>query len=349
MENIIFSSELTIPDVVVLRNLADDIQRHREANAPNSKPHHDGGYSSNTSADKKTDAVAGHGVSADRDAADIRKLTALNDAESSDFLPTAIYEHVVVPYVAWARGIVRHDTDVIMLTHLILYFTTSVPSALWLYYRFNYFRGILHFVIQFWYMGTYTLMMHQHIHMNGILAKKPFLRLADAYFPYITDPLMGHTWNSYYYHHVKHHHIEGNGPDDLSSTIRYQRDDILNFLHYVGRFFFLVWLDLPIYFFSKGRKLNAAKTAFWELSDYFFLYTLFCLNSRATTFVFLCPLLILRLGLMVGNWGQHAFVNADEPDSDFRSSITLIDVPTKDGLTVTGEVDLRILLATRKS
>lgn len=242
-------------------------------------------------------------------------------------LPTAIYEHVVVPYVAWARGIVRHDTDVIMLTHLILYFTTSVPSALWLYYRFNYFRGILHFVIQFWYMGTYTLMMHQHIHMNGILAKKPFLRLADAYFPYITDPLMGHTWNSYYYHHVKHHHIEGNGPDDLSSTIRYQRDDILNFLHYVGRFFFLVWLDLPIYFFSKGRKLNAAKTAFWELSDYFFLYTLFCLNSRATTFVFLCPLLILRLGLMVGNWGQHAFVNADEPDSDFRSSITLIDVP----------------------
>lgn len=29
---------------------------------------------------------------------------------------------------------------------------------------------------------------------------------------------------------------------------------------------------------------------------------------------------------MVGNWGQHAFVDKDEPDSDFRSSITLIDV-----------------------
>jgi hypothetical protein len=29
---------------------------------------------------------------------------------------------------------------------------------------------------------------------------------------------------------------------------------------------------------------------------------------------------------MVGNWGQHAFVDNEEPDSDYRSSITLIDV-----------------------
>ena len=31
---------------------------------------------------------------------------------------------------------------------------------------------------------------------------------------------------------------------------------------------------------------------------------------------------------MIGNWGQHAFVDEAEPDSDFRSSITLIDVPS---------------------
>jgi hypothetical protein len=182
--------------------------------------------------------------------------------------------------------------------------------------------------MQFWYVGAYTLLRHQHIHQRGVLAKdQPLVSLFDNLFPYITDPLMGHTWNSYYYHHVKHHHVEGNGPEDLSSTIRYQRDDILHFLHYVGRFFFLVWLDLPLYFLNKGRTVNAAKTAFWELSNYAFLYTLYRLNSRAATFAFLCPLLIMRLGLMVGNWGQHAFVDADEPDSDFRSSVTLIDVP----------------------
>lgn len=273
-------------------------------------------------------------------------MTNLNDPKSKDFeptvissldlpdlqakLPTVVYKHVVLPYVAWAQTIVRHETDVLMLTHLILYFTTSLPSAVWLFYRFTYLHGVFHFAMQFWFLGTYTLMMHQHIHMRGILSKaSPILRLVDKLFPYITDPLMGHTWNTYYYHHVKHHHIEGNGPDDLSSTIRYQRDELLHFLHYVGRFLVLIWLDLPLYFLRTGRTANAVKAAFWELSNYTAIYTLFRLNSRATTFAFLLPLLLMRIGLMVGNWGQHAFVDADEPDSDFRSSVTLIDVPVR--------------------
>lgn len=161
--------------------------------------------------------------------------------------------------------------------------------------------------------------------MSGVLSAR--FGLFDNIFPYITDPLMGHTWNSYFYHHVKHHHVEGNGPDDLSSTIRYQRDDLFNFLCYTGRFYFLIWFDLPMYFLRKNKPLFAAKAAFWEISNYVFISTLLYLNPKATVFVLLLPLLALRVGLMVGNWGQHAFVDDDEPDSDYRSSITLIDVP----------------------
>ena len=160
--------------------------------------------------------------------------------------------------------------------------------------------------------------------MHGILSDR--FALFDFVFPYITDPLMGHTWNSYFYHHVKHHHVEGNGPDDLSSTIRYQRDSLVDFLCYTGRFYFLIWLDLPLYFLRKKKLSFAAKAAFWELSSYIFVATLLYLNPKPTVFVFLLPLLSLRIGLMVGNWGQHAFVDYDEPDSDYRSSITLIDV-----------------------
>ncbi len=50
---------------------------------------------------------------------------------------------------------------------------------------------------------------------------------------------------------------------------------------------------------------------------------------RPTLFVLILPFTLMRIGLMVGNWGQHAFVDADEPDSDYRSSITLIDVPVR--------------------
>ncbi|KAK8127039.1 uncharacterized protein PG998_002798 [Apiospora kogelbergensis] len=176
------------------------------------------------------------------------------------------------------------------------------------------------------YTGTYTLMMHQHIHANGILQKTLPWSLLDYLFPYITDPLMGHTWNSYYFHHVKHHHVEGNGPDDLSSTIRYQRDSVLHFLHYFGRFLLFAWLELPLYFFRKGRPFMGAKTMFWDVGNYVTLYLLFQVNPRATTCVFLLPLALMRLGLMAGNWGQHAFVDNEEPDSDYRSSITVIDV-----------------------
>lgn len=103
--------------------------------------------------------------------------------------------YVLWPYITWARTVVRKETDVVMLTHLILYFTTSVPSALFLYYRFSWLHGVLHCLMQGWYVGTYTLMRHQHIHMNGILS--PRYVWLDSTFAYVLNPLMGHTWNTY--------------------------------------------------------------------------------------------------------------------------------------------------------
>lgn len=238
---------------------------------------------------------------------------------------TTFYRWLLGPYISKARSIVRTSTDVVMVTHLLLYFTTSLPSAIILYFRdFRWSHGLAHLLMQATYVGTYTLMMHQHIHGAGILSKK--FALLDRLFPYITDPLMGHTWNTYFYHHIKHHHVEGNGPLDLSSTLRYQRDSLRDFLTYVSRFFFLIWCDLPVYFIAKQRYALACKAAFWELANYACYTLLFRANARATFCVFLAPLLIMRLGLMAGNWGQHSFISHDEPNSDYRSSITLIDV-----------------------
>ena len=264
----------------------------------------------------------------------------INNANHKDFEPAIfnswdfpqlqskqLNRFLLRPYTRLAQRVVRNKVDVVMFTHLLLYFSTSVPSALFLFFgRFSWLHGLLHFVMQMSYTGTYTLMMHQHIHANGILQKTLPWSLFDYLFPYITDPLMGHTWNSYYFHHVKHHHVEGNGPDDLSSTIRYQRDSVLHFLHYFGRFLLFAWLELPLYFFRKGRPFMGAKTMFWDVGNYVTLYLLFQVNPRATTCVFLLPLALMRLGLMAGNWGQHAFVDNEEPDSDYRSSITVIDV-----------------------
>ncbi|KAF2398723.1 hypothetical protein EJ06DRAFT_543922 [Trichodelitschia bisporula] len=264
-------------------------------------------------------------------------LAAINNPKDPAFEPTVIVSKdlpltanpiidtwLLQPYIAWARRVVRVQTDVVMLTHLLLYFSTSVPSAILLFLHFSYPHAVIHFVMQMYYVGTYTLMMHQHIHMRGILA--PQYRLFDTIFPYITDPLMGHTWNSYFYHHVKHHHVEGNGPADLSSTLRYQRDSARDFLRYFGRFLLFVWLELPRYFLRKGKPGLAVRTFCWEVSSYIMIALAAGVNLRAAVAVLMLPLFFMRIGLMVGNWGQHALVDEEEPDSDYRSSITLIDV-----------------------
>ncbi|CAK7217791.1 hypothetical protein SBRCBS47491_003290 [Sporothrix bragantina] len=249
------------------------------------------------------------------------------------------FHHAVLePYIRFAQQhVVRHETDVVFFTHLLLYFSTVVPSAAsLLFWHFSWIHGIVHVLwVLLGCIGSYTIMMHQHIHQGGVLRRDHWwTAVLDRLFPYMMDPLIGHTWNSYYYHHVKHHHVEGNGPDDLSSTMWYQRDSLIDFGKYLGRFLVLAWFDLPLYFVSTRRFSQGLRAGFWELSSYGLLvgsylagkHRVLVTDSRAAVFVFILPFVILRIGLMLGNWGQHAFVDPDEPDSDFRSSITVIDI-----------------------
>ncbi len=242
------------------------------------------------------------------------------------------------PYVRLARRhVVRHQTDVVFVTHLLLYFSTVVPSAaVLLFWRFSWLHGVLHLLFVLGgCIGAYTIMMHQHIHQGGVLRRdRWWAAAADRLFPYVLDPLIGHTWNSYYYHHVKHHHVEANGPDDLSSTMWYRRDSLRHFGLYLGRFLVLAWFDLPLYFARTRRYNQAVRAGTWELASYGLLAGSYVLgrrrllvtDPRAAVCVFILPFVVLRIGLMLGNWGQHAFVDPDAPDSDFRSSITVIDV-----------------------
>ncbi|KAG9237369.1 fatty acid desaturase-domain-containing protein [Amylocarpus encephaloides] len=272
----------------------------------------------------------------------LKRLAGLNDAKHPSFQPTifcawdydlndlqnsrTVQEFILQRYVKWARTVVRHETDVVFLSHILLYFTTALPSATYLFYDFHFLHAFAHIVYIVWCSGAFTLMMHNHIHNNGVLSKK--YAAFDWTFPYILEPLMGHTWDSYYYHHVKAHHVEGNGPDDLSTTICYQRDSWRAFLHYEGRFLLLCWFDLPRYFIKKNKYNIAARVAVTELSSYAMMAFLARVNFRPAFFVFILPFIVLRIGLMIGNWGQHALVDDVDPDSDFRSSITLIDVPS---------------------
>ena len=95
---------------------------------------------------------------------------------------------IVDPYTRWARTLVRVETDVVMVTHLLLYLGTTLPSGICLFINFRWWHAVLHCVMQGWYMGAYTLLRHQHIHMRGVLSKK--YAIVDQLFPYLLD----HLW-----------------------------------------------------------------------------------------------------------------------------------------------------------
>ena len=267
---------LTEPDIVVLHNLFEDVDQGVKKQSKSSEV-----IPAPEIIEYTADGATG---ASDHDRAAISRLQAFNDPNSPDFQPTVfvswddkhipdvLNRHIVRPYARFAARVVRHPTDIVFLTHLLMYLFVNLPSAIWLFHSFTYLHGVAHAAFTLWCAGSFTLMMHNHIHNNGVLAKE--WAWLDSTFPYITEPLMGHTWDSYYYHHVKHHHVEGNGPDDLSSTIRYQRDDVFHFLHYVGRFLFFIWLELPLYFYRKNKTNLAIRALLSEMGSYMFLYYL---------------------------------------------------------------------------
>ncbi len=299
------------PDLVVLQNLLQDIKKGLGIQ----------------SQDPSDTSVTYDDQSSMRALDEVRNETTVFTSWDLKDLPAGkgFGADLLQNYIAWAQGIVRNPVDVVFLTHIILYLSTSVPSAAFLYYYYTLVHGIFHCLLQLSYCGSFTLMLHNHIHNNGLLKKK--YAWFDNTWPYILEPLMGHTWDSYYYHHVKHHHVEGNGPEDLSSTIRYQRDELSHFLIYVGRFIAFIWIELPLYFFRKRKFGLAVKAAASEMASYLLIYLAARSNFSPTLFVLIIPLFLMRIGLMVGNYGQHALVDDVDPASDFRSSITLIDVP----------------------
>ena len=141
----------------------------------------------------------------------------------------------------------------------------------------------------------------------------------------ILGPFFGQTPETYFAHHMGMHHVEGNLEADLSSTMRFQRDSFVHWLRYFGRFLVFGLIELVSYHHNRGNKKLARRALVGELSFYLLVLVLSFVDWRATLVVFIAPLVMVRALMMAGNWGQHAFIAADDPGNDFRSSITCIN------------------------
>lgn len=174
-----------------------------------------------------------------------------------------------------------------------------------------------------YFKGSFGLMLHCTCHNK--LYKKQY-DWANYYLPWALGPFFGQTPDTYFSHHIGMHHPENNLPDDKSSTMFYQRDSFRSFLRYFLTFFFAGIIQLSAYFIRKNRKKLLKNIIRGEL-----LFVLLCLglslvNWQATLVVFMLPFLISRFIMMLGNWTQHAFVDAADPGNPYKNSITCINI-----------------------
>ncbi|MCW3462935.1 fatty acid desaturase family protein [Chitinophaga nivalis] len=179
-----------------------------------------------------------------------------------------------------------------------------------------------HFFNNLVFKGPFGLMLHCTSHRVFFEKKYQFW---NHYLPWAIGPLFGQTPEGYYSHHIGMHHPENNMPEDDSSTMMYQRDSFSGFLHYLGSFIASGVYDTACYFLRKKRNRLCMRLVRGELIFLGACVGLSFINFPATFAVFILPFIISRVIMMVGNWAQHAFVCAVEPENSYKNSITCIN------------------------
>lgn len=164
------------------------------------------------------------------------------------------------------------------------------------------------------------LMLHNTMHRPFI--RKP--RWMNRAHPFVMSFFFGIP-TGYADHHIGMHHVEDNMEDDLSSTLRYRRDSFLHFLVYWARFFFFIIVELPRYLSKRRRYAMARRAIFGEIGHLSVVALALVLDWRFGLVAFAIPTFSVRFLMMVGNWGQHAFLNTARKNDGLSNSITCIN------------------------
>lgn len=217
----------------------------------------------------------------------------------------------------------ERDLPFIHLSLLLTIIILPVAGVLYTPGLFSWWIGGVYLVVLFtMLLGPYILMLHNTSHRK--LFKKEY-NWMNRIIPWFLGPFFGETPETYYAHHICMHHPENNLKDDLSSTMKYQRDSFFGFMHYFGTFFFLGIIALSQYFIRKRRPEWMRNILVGEFS-FFALVAVLCLVSwKATLIMFVIPFCFTRFAMMAGNWGQHAFVDPTDPGNSYKNSLTCIN------------------------
>lgn len=230
------------------------------------------------------------------------------------YAPTAFQRRI--------EGMLYEARDAVFVRHTLLVMAVMLPLQVALFWRFSWWLAAAFFAVWTWLVPPTILMLHNTMHRPFF--KRP--RFLNRVHPYVMSWLFGIP-TGYMEHHIGVHHFENNLRSDLSSTMKYQRDNLLHWLMYFGRFFFFIHYELTKYLVSKKRGHLALRAMASDFTHIALMVGLSFVNWQATLVALIIPYVTCRAAMMWGNWGQHAFIDPSRPGDSYVNSITCINSP----------------------
>ncbi len=235
--------------------------------------------------------------------------------------PKAEPKYSDTAFQRWIEGMLYEPRDAVFVRLFLKNAAIVVPLQIALYVRFSWPLAVVTWIIQIaWLAPSAILSLHNTMH-------RPFFkapRIMNRVVPYVTSLMFGIP-TGYMEHHVGMHHSENNLRADISSTMGYQRDSFPNWLLYFLRFLFTSHVKITRYFLKKNRPAMAKRAMLSDAAHVSFMIALSFVNWQATLAAFVVPYFFMRFAMMLGNWGQHAFIDPARPGDSFVNSITCIN------------------------
>jgi fatty acid desaturase len=209
------------------------------------------------------------------------------------------------------------------ILRLLVKSTALIPLAAWILAdrSFPVWLGAAYLALLVGFLLTPMITAYHDVNHHKLFRRR--YAVLNNIVNWLVGPLFGFTPHSYFVYHVGMHHPEDNGRADVSTTLPYQRDSVRAFLRYYANFMGS-YAGVIRYLRDRQRARLMREFTSGELAYFAFFALAAAWNWRGALVVLAIPLVITRTVLVIGNWGEHAFIDPTAPDDPFRSNLNLV-------------------------
>lgn len=185
--------------------------------------------------------------------------------------------------------------------------------------------NLLNYGPYFAFFSQVATMIHKEGHSAKGIFKRPFTIFNNLHGNFLAF-FYGHVPQGYPMGHMRIHHKHDNAPEDVTSTVYYDRSHASRFLIYMFEFA-LFWSGISVaaYHFRKGKMKEFGKMALGMLAFYGVIAAVMYINFWFGVAYLVIPHLSCIFLLAAINYTWHAWTDPSEPKNIYKNSITLLE------------------------